>query len=205
MFGCPLGHKRRENDIPKGEGPMKRKLAVFFPGRRYGVDCPLLYYAESVCRGKGYDTLLMHYSEHRDVRDMISIDDNIRQTLPYVKERIKEKDPGQYDEMLFVSKSIGTVAAGWLNQELGKDMPPIRHIFMTPLEQTFPYMDSPRNIVICGDRDQYLAEEELKNFCREHGVQRFCFEGVGHSLEHDNMKDTLKTMGEIMEIVEKFA
>ena len=37
---------------------MKKKLAVFFPGRRYGVDCPLLYYAESICREKGYDTLL---------------------------------------------------------------------------------------------------------------------------------------------------
>ena len=45
---------------------MKKKLAVFFPGRRYGVDCPLLYYAESICREKGYDTLLMHYSEYRD-------------------------------------------------------------------------------------------------------------------------------------------
>ena len=52
---------------------MKKKLAVFFPGRRYGVDCPLLYYAESICREKGYDTLLMHYSEYRDKKDMITI------------------------------------------------------------------------------------------------------------------------------------
>ena len=48
---------------------MKKKLAVFFPGRRYGVDCPLLYYAESICREKGYDTLLMHYSEYRDKKE----------------------------------------------------------------------------------------------------------------------------------------
>ena len=57
---------------------MKKKLAVFFPGRRYGVDCPLLYYAESICREKGYDTLLMHYSEYRDKKDMITIEENIR-------------------------------------------------------------------------------------------------------------------------------
>lgn len=70
---------------------MKKKLAVFFPGRRYGVDCPLLYYAESICREKGYDTLLMHYSEYRDKKDMITIEENIRQTLSYVRGRIKEK------------------------------------------------------------------------------------------------------------------
>ena len=63
---------------------MKKKLAVFFPGRRYGVDCPLLYYAESICREKGYDTLLMHYSEYRDKKDMITIEENIRQTLSYI-------------------------------------------------------------------------------------------------------------------------
>lgn len=205
---------------------MKRKLAVFFPGRRYGVDCPLLYYAESVCRGKGYDTLLMHYSEHRDVKDMISVEENIKETLPYVKERIKEKDLGQYDEILFVSKSIGTVIAGWLEQELeqekyrisadGKseaewesttslDMPLIRHIFMTPLEQTFPYMESVKNIVICGDKDKYLDSRKLKEFCRLHGVQRYCFSGAGHSMEHKKMKDTLNTMREIMKIVKKFS
>ena len=87
---------------------MKKKLAVFFPGRRYGVDCPLLYYAESICREKGYDTLLMHYSEYRDKKDMITIEENIRQTLSYVRGRIKEKDLASYDEILFVSKSLGT-------------------------------------------------------------------------------------------------
>lgn len=197
---------------------MKRKLAVFFPGRRYGVDCPLLYYAESVCRSKGYDTLLMHYSEHRDVKDMISIEENIKVTLPYVKERIKEKLPGQYDEMLFVSKSIGTVLAGWLEQELVKsadtgpdaedtelDIPFIRHIFMTPLKETFPYMKSSKNIVICGNRDSYLETEVLRKFCKQYGVRRYCFEGVGHSMEHEKMKDTLKIMGEIQKIVRKFA
>ena len=194
---------------------MKRKLAVFFPGRRYGVDCPLLYYTEKVCRNSGYDTLLMHYSEHRDVKDMISIEENIKQTLPYVKERIREKDLGQYDEILFVSKSIGTVIAGWLEQELlqeydnmqaidSLDLPLIRHIFMTPLKETFPYMESEKNIVICGDEDAYLDADVLRDFCREHGVRRYCFEHVGHSMEHEKVKDTLNTMQEIMKTVKKF-
>lgn len=188
---------------------MKKRLAVFFPGRRYGVDCPLLYYAESVCRKKGYDTLLMHYSEHRDVRDMISLEENIRVTLPYAKERIREIHFTQYDEILFVSKSIGTVIAGWLEQELEREQTGaawrIRHIYMTPLAQTFPYMKARKNIVICGARDKYLDAEKLKKFCEEYDVRRYCFEGVGHSMEHEKMEDTLRTMGEIMKLVKKFA
>ena len=171
---------------------MKKKLAVFFPGRRYGVDCPLLYYAESICREKGYDTLLMHYSEYRDKKDMITIEENIRQTLSYVRGRIKEKDLASYDEILFVSKSLGTVSAGWLADALEKEkrVKPgtIRHIFMTPLEQTFPYM----------------RKENLKKFCKKHEVLWYCFPDVGHSMEHEKIKDTLKTMKKIMKIVENY-
>ena len=60
---------------------------------------------------RGYDTLLMHYSEYRDKKDMITIEENIRQTLSYVRGRIKEKDLASYDEILFVSKSLGTVVS----------------------------------------------------------------------------------------------
>ena len=35
---------------------------------------------------------------------MITIEENIRQTLSYVRGRIKEKDLASYDEILFVSK-----------------------------------------------------------------------------------------------------
>ena len=156
---------------------MKKKLAVFFPGRRYGVDCPLLYYAESICREKGYDTLLMHYSEYRDKKDMITIEENIRQTLSYVRGLIKEKrvKPGT-----------------------------IRHIFMTPLEQTFPYMRKENCIVISGELDHYLERKKLKKFCKKHEVLWYCFPDVGHSMEHEKIKDTLKTMKKIMKIVENY-
>ena len=146
---------------------MKKNWPYFFPGRRYGVDCPSLYYAESICREKGYDTLLMHYSEYRDKKDMITIEENIRQTLSYVRGRIKEKDLASYDEILFVSKSLGTVSAGWLADALEKEkrVKPgtIRHIFMTPLEQTFPYMRKENCIVISGELDHYLERKKLKN------------------------------------------
>lgn len=187
---------------------MKKKLAVFFPGRRYGVDCPLLYYAESICREKGYDTLLMHYSgipgqkRHDHHRREYQTD------ASYVRGRIKEKDLASYDEILFVSKSLGTVSAGWLADALEKEkrVKPgtIRHIFMTPLEQTFPYMRKENCIVISGELDHYLERKKLKKFCKKHEVLWYCFPDVGHSMEHEKIKDTLKTMKKIMKIVENY-
>ena len=41
---------------------MSKKIAVFFPGRRYSVDCPLLYFADFVCSMKGYDRAFLHYA-----------------------------------------------------------------------------------------------------------------------------------------------
>ena len=100
-------------------------------------------------------------------KDMITIEENIRQTLSYVRGRIKEKDLASYDEILFVSKSLGTVSAGWLADALEKEkrVKPgtIRHIFMTPLEQTFPYMRKENCIVISGELDHYLERKKLKN------------------------------------------
>ena len=117
------------------------------------------------------------------------IEENIRQTLSYVRGRIKEKDLASYDEILFVSKSLGTVSAGWLADALEKEkrVKPgtIRHIFMTPLEQTFPYMRKENCIVISGELDRYLERKKLKKFCKKHEVLWCCFPDVGHSMEHE--------------------
>lgn len=186
----------------------EKETGRIFSGETLWRRLPLLYYAESICREKGYDTLLMHYSEYRDKKDMITIEENIRQTLSYVRGRIKEKDLALYDEILFVSKSLGTVSAGWLADALEKEkrVKPgtIRHIFMTPLEQTFPYMRKENCIVISGELDHYLERKKLKKFCKKHEVLWYCFPDVGHSMEHEKIKDTLKTMKKIMKIVENY-
>ena len=38
-----------------------KKIAVIFPGRNYGTDCPLLYYARLVLESRGYETIAVNY------------------------------------------------------------------------------------------------------------------------------------------------
>ena len=149
--------------------------------------------AALLCRvdlpGKGYDTLLMHYSEYRDKKDVITIEENIRQTLSYVRGRIKEKDLAFVRWDSFCVKSLGTVSAGWLADALEKEkrVKPgtVRHIFMTPLEQTFPYMRKENCIVISGELDHYLERKKLKKFCKNIRFGGIVFRMSDTVMEHE--------------------
>ena len=172
---------------------MKKKLAVFFPGRRYGVDCPLLYYAESICREKGYDTLLMHYSEYRDKKTWSPSKRISDRRFLMCVGGSKKKILLRTMRFLFVYKKSGngiSRMACRCTRKKEKRVKPgtVRHIFMTPLEQTFPYMRKENCIVISGELDHYLERKKLKKFCKKHKVRWYCFPDVGHSMEHEKIK-----------------
>ena len=178
---------------------MKRNLAVFFPGRRYGVDCPLLYYAEKICRNHGYETLLLHYSEYRDVKDMISISENIQQVKKYLEQRFKTVRWEEYSEIVFISKSIGTVLAGYTQQKYRLS---VRQVYLTPLRETFPYMEKDKTLVIAGTCDPYLPAQELKDFSEKKGIPICWVKDVRHSLEGDSLHETLIHLEQIMKWIE---
>ncbi len=180
---------------------MKKKLAVFFPGRRYGVDCPLLYYAEKICRNHGYETILLHYSEYRDVKDMVSISENIKQVKKYLEQRLAQVCWEEYERIVFVSKSIGTVLAGYTEQ---KNHLHVHHIYLTPLAETFPYMKKENTMVIAGTEDPYLPAAKLQQFCKENGIEVRWIQGVRHSLEEESVRKTLLYLEQIMEWIEEF-
>lgn len=180
---------------------MKKKLAVFFPGRRYGVDCPLLYYAEKICKNYGYETVLLYYSEHRDAKDMISISENIKQVKDDLEQKLSPIKWKDYEKIVFVSKSIGTVLAGYTEQ---KNHLHVHQIYLTPLEETFPYMKKENTMVIAGTRDPYLPAERLKQFCEENRIEVRWIEGVRHSLEEESVRKTLLHLEQIMEWIEEF-
>ena len=186
---------------------MSRKLAVFFPGRKYGVDCPLLYYSDFICRGRGYETLYMHYAAHREEQSDATICEDIENARDYVMERLRKVPFGDYKDVLFISKSIGTVLASMAQTELKIK---VRNIYFTPLEPTLPYLGEKRcseagdNLVIAGTRDSFLTSEKLMEACLRENLKLWQFEGLGHSMETEDVAETLELMKEIMELVEEF-
>lgn len=186
---------------------MSKKLAVFFPGRKYGVDCPLLYYSDFICKGRGYETLYMHYAAHREEKSDATIYEDIENARDYVMERLREVPFREYKEIIFISKSIGTVLASMAQKELEVK---VRNVYFTPLEPTLPYLAGKRcneavdNLVIAGTRDSFLTAEKLMEVCLSENLKLWQFEGLGHSMETEDVAETLELMKEIMELVAEF-
>ena len=181
---------------------MSKKIAVFFPGRRYSVDCPLLYFADFVCRGKGYDRAFLHYARHREEKNNTTIPQDIENAKDYVIATIQAKELENYDDVVFVSKSVGTVMAGYVREAL--KLKNVRNIYLTPLPQTLPYIEGKDSIVIAGTKDRFLDKDILKNFCDEKGVELFQFEGLGHSMETEDVKGSLEVIERVQEIIDRF-
>lgn len=186
---------------------MKKKLAVFFPGRRYGVDCPLLYYSDFICKGRGYETIYLHYAMHREEKAEAAISEEIEKAWKYVWMRLKEMPVEEYEDIVFVSKSIGTVLASMAQTERSMR---VRNLYFTPLEPTIPYLMEKRlnraedNLVIAGTKDRFLEAERLQQICDSENIKLRQFEGLGHSMETEEIVGTIEVMKEIMEEVGQF-
>lgn len=181
---------------------MSKKLAVFFPGRRYSVDCPLLYFADFAASLKGYERAFLHYARHREEKGNTTVQEDIENAKAYVIATIQAKEVNEYDEVVFISKSIGTVLAGYVREEL--KLKNVRNIYLTPLPETLPYIDGNDSIVIAGTKDRFLDRDALKSFCDSSSVRLYQFDGLGHSMETDDVHESLEIIGKVSDIINEF-
>lgn len=140
---------------------------------------PLFYYAGFKYEVRGYEVLKITYGKFYD--NSKSYEDCLADLKKNVTKQLSKKDLSEFDEIIFVSKSIGTVIAGWLTDEFHLR---VKHIFLTPVADTLPYIKGKNIIaVVAGTNDKQLDAEILKEHCEKTGVYLKQFEGVGHRLE----------------------
>ena len=90
------------------------KLAVFFPGIGYHCDKPLLYYSRKLVQEYGYEKIVtLNYTY--DGKNLRGNEEKMRQAFDslYIQAEnsLKEIAFDQYEQILFISKSIGTIIA----------------------------------------------------------------------------------------------
>lgn len=174
-----------------------KKLIVIFPGAGYGLDSPLLYYADFLYETNGYERIHMDYQNILSNREL-SLENKIAMIREYVYEQVKDIDFTAYDEVVFLSKSIGSMEAGILAEKLGVN---VIQIFITPIEEAIPYCDTDCYVVI-GTEDK--AYQTYKEYCDANSIKALFVEGANHSLEVEGQPyqsmDILKT---IMQFIER--
>lgn len=165
---------------------MGKKIVVSFPGGR-GSEIPILYFGAKHYEDQGYDKLFIRHPGYGaySFEDLLSNAEKI----------IRQIDFNQYDEIVFVAKSIGTVVACEIKEKLSL---PVTLILFTPINETLPYIIHSKNdvkLIAIGNKDRYIDVEMLQKVCKQEGIPCHIEQGVGHRME------VLHDLGKNLEII----
>lgn len=172
------------------------KIAVIFPGIGYHCDKPLLYYGGKIAGQYQYELCRVNYVELSK-----SLDEAFMQALAQAEELLAQIDWSRYEDILFVSKSVGTVVAAAYAKKHGINC---RNVYYTPVEQTFMF-DPQHGIVFHGTDDSWVETAVVTEKCREHNLPVHIIEGVNHSLEtQDDTMRNLHILQRVMELTKSY-
>ena len=153
-----------------------KKLVIIFPGVGYGFKHPLLYYADLLYEEKGYERKYMSYQDIcMDTK--LTLEEKMVKVREFVLAQAEGIDFKEYEEVVFLSKSIGTVEAGILAEKVGIK---VTQIFLTPIGSAILYIKAGSNVVI-GTRDE--AYSVCKKHCEMYNINALYIEDGDHSLE----------------------
>ena len=179
-------------------------IAVLFPGIGYTCDKPLLYYSEKIARERGYVVRRVPYGNFPpgvkgDAAKMYQCFVSAREQSEDI---LADVDWTACDDILFFSKSVGTVVA--LSYAAEHEIE-ARQVLYTPLEETFRFTADPAGtIVFHGTSDPWANTEEIVRLCEKREIALYLTEGANHSLECGKVQKDIKTIRKVMKTVEEF-
>lgn len=181
---------------------MKKKIAVFFPGIGYNCDKPLLYYAGKLAVSKGYELVKVEYSNFPTgiKGNKEKMEQAFHCGLEQAEKILRNICWEEYETILFVSKSIGTVISAAFST---RHQIQVKNILFTPLQQTFLFADG-NGIVFHGTADPWADTKNIIEGCEKVNLPFILTERGNHSLETGNILKDLKNLEQTMEQVDKF-
>ena len=152
---------------------MGKKIVISFPGAR-GCEIPLLYFGAKHFEDRGYEKRFISYPAKREI--------TLENVLNNALVNLQGIDWNEYDDVVFVAKSLGTVVSCMVKEMLGI---PAKLILFTPLEETLTYIRKDNDVLLAamGDEDPYLAAPRLLELCEREGIEVHIETGVGHRME----------------------
>ena len=183
-----------------------KRLAVFFPGIGYTADKPLMHYSRRIAADQGYEIRIMDYKGFpaKVKGDRKRMEESFFIALQQSEEMLSGTDLSDYEDILFIGKSIGTIVAAKIASESpAKDR--IRLILYTPLDDTFTFSFG-KAIAFTGDDDPWVGKEKsrIRSLCEERGIPCFLISRANHSLESGDVFADLKELQQIMKETERF-
>ncbi|ANF97833.1 alpha/beta hydrolase [Paenibacillus bovis] len=173
-----------------------KKLVVLFPGMNYPCNKSVLHFAGTSAMQSGFDLMALEYGYQaaRTELDMNDLQRLVDDSYESVKQVI-----GKYDQVVFISKSLGTVIAGEVHQRLGIS---VKHLFLTPLKDTIHYINKWSGVVVYGTEDQMFNADWVSQMDTE--IKVFEILHAKHSLETDDVKESVEILNQLVHIYMTF-
>lgn len=174
------------------------RLVVLFPGKNYPCDKPILHFAGTSAIQSGYDLMVLEYGYQaaRENLDMSELHRVIEESHESVQRIISK-----YEQVIFISKSLGTIVAGEVHEKL--DIP-IRHLFLTPIKDTIPYINKFNGLVVYGTKDEVFNDQLAKHINIDEVREVIEIPNANHSLESNDVAESIEILGRIVRIYMNF-
>lgn len=175
----------------------EKKVAVLFPGIGYHTDKPLLYYSKKLAKEREYEIIEIKYGElpsgvKGNPDKMIEA---FRKALHYATEQLTTVKFTTYNEVLFISKSVGTAVAAAYAKQYNINA---RQIYYTPVAESFDAIGQ-EGIVFHGTADPWAETATIQEECEKRGLPLYLTENANHSMETGVVERDLEIMQDIME------
>ena len=165
-----------------------------------------MHYSRKLTASLGYEIKLLPYSGFppKIKDDRQKMEESFRLALEQSEEMLADTDLQAYDDILFIGKSIGTVAAAKIASE-SSAADKIRLVLYTPLEATFafPMKDA---VAFTGTKDPWVGKGEysIADLCEQRGIPCYLIKGGNHSLETKDVDKYLRKLRKIMKKTEEY-
>ena len=175
------------------------KIAVCFPGIGYHCDKPLLYYSRSIACELGYQNY-RNISYTYNAGNIRGNDEKIKEAyealFSQTKAELADIIWSDYDDILFISKSIGTIISTSFAEEYG--LKRARHILYTPLKQT--YLFAPNHAIgFIGTADPWSDIDEIIQLSNANHIPLTVYDGCNHSLECNDVMKNIENLNDVMQ------
>lgn len=180
------------------------KIAVYFPGIGYHCDKPLLYYSRCIANQLGYGNsrnIAYKYSARNIRGNAEKMKEAYDILYSQTEAELSDIDWSEYDNILFISKSIGTIiAVSYAEKHKLKDA---KHILYTPLAQTYSF--GPCNAVaFIGTDDPWSNIEKITHLSLENHIPLTTYDNCNHSLECDDVLKNIDILKDVMQQTRDF-
>ena len=176
-----------------------KKLAVLFSGIGYSLERPLLYYAKKLAEEMEYEVISIGFKDLPEKKEGADnakwLKEVIEAADKQTKKALKGVKFGDYEDIIFISKSVGTVAAAKFAYENELET---RQVFFTPLDQAFDYHRTEKGVAYVGTSDPWAPMDEIRVRCRKNKYTMRIIDDGNHSLETGKVVTDLDNFAGVM-------